>query len=223
MAILEVKERDSVERVRFFVDLAFKDYLAARVLLNKELVLQGTILASKSIEKYCKTLALMDVSGNKVLGQLKEHPLQAVNAVDAKFFAKLNPSFLKMLQVVSKLYSDFEKPAPGFTIYLQRRPILAELDFTAIAVFQKFTFRQHNEKLDTQFDRMIKKRDPRLWENNYILNNFDKNDFITARDIVYGVHVDEHLRRIEIFYEVERAGTDGNFLLSVAPRRMGTE
>jgi hypothetical protein len=212
MAILEVKDRTLIERVRLFVDLGFKDYVAARVLLNNELVLQGATLASASIEKYFR--AVTAVTGNQVLGHLQEGHLQALYAADPIFFAKLNQSFLKMLQVVYDLrYLDNpEKAAPGITISLQRRPILAELDFTVTTLVQKFTFWRHKEKLNTLFDQMLESQDPRLWENNYVLGNLDKNKFIANRDIVYSMYIDKRFKLVENLYEVERASTDGNFL-----------
>jgi hypothetical protein len=41
-----------------YLNLAFKDYIAARMLLNNNMLLQGAGLASSAIEKYLKAYAL---------------------------------------------------------------------------------------------------------------------------------------------------------------------
>ena len=44
----------TVKRIEAFFDMAYRDYIASRVLINNDYVLQGAILASSAIEKYYK-------------------------------------------------------------------------------------------------------------------------------------------------------------------------
>lgn len=65
-----------------FLDLAYKDYLAARVLLNAHLVVQGAVLASTAIEKYFK--AILAFRGNESHGHLKKAHFNAAKNFDMR-------------------------------------------------------------------------------------------------------------------------------------------
>ena len=46
------------------IDLGYRDYIAARFLLNNQLVIQGLTLASTAIEKYLKAIIVLHVKEN---------------------------------------------------------------------------------------------------------------------------------------------------------------
>ena len=46
-------------------DLAYRDYIAARFLLNNEFVIQGLTLASTAVEKYLKSIIVFHSTENK--------------------------------------------------------------------------------------------------------------------------------------------------------------
>jgi hypothetical protein len=207
-----IRDKERIQRARLFLDLAFKDYVAARVLLNQSLVLQGAILASTTIEKCFKGVAAL--TGKVARGHFKNAHVAPIKEFDPKFLEKLNPSFLTMLELVYDLryLDDPDKPKPGFTIKLERWPILAELDLTVISLLNKISFGQGDAKFTGMYEHMVEAKDARLWENNYLLANKKKEEFIARRDTVYCVRIDEGLGLIEAFYEVELASTEGNFL-----------
>jgi hypothetical protein len=207
-----ITAKDRVVQARLFIDLGFKDYLGARVLLNKKLVLQGAILASSSVEKYFK--AIVALRGNVAPGHLKKAHLASVENYDPKYFAKINQSFLKMLQLVYDLrYLDNpQKPKRNFTITLERRPILAELDAMVIDLQQKFKFGQGDQILRSHYEHMVDSKDFALWENNHILNKVDKNEFLPGTDVIYAIRIDEDLGLLEVYYETDRVSFDGDFL-----------
>ena len=71
--------------VRTFINLAFKDYIAARALLNTdlaELALGGAILASTCIEKYFK--AIMAFRGNRTSKHLSKALVNSIKNYDPK-------------------------------------------------------------------------------------------------------------------------------------------
>lgn len=182
------------------------------MLLNNGLVLQGAILASSSVEKYFK--AIVALRGNVAPGHLKKAHLASVKNYDPKFFARIDQSFLKMLQVVYDLrYLDNpQRPKPNFTITLERRPILAELDAIVIDLQGRFKFGLGDQIVRGLYEHMVDSKDFRLWENNHVLNKVDKDEFLTGRDVIYAVRIDEHLGLLEAHYETERVSFDGNFL-----------
>ena len=111
------KKTTKPERVRdviSFLNLGFKDYLAARVLLNLGLLLQGATLASTSIEKYFK--AIIAFRGNVSKGHLKGAHLRSVKNLDPNLYASLNESFLRFLRkchivsnyVLERLFYGFQ-------------------------------------------------------------------------------------------------------------------
>ncbi len=42
-------------------DLGFRDYVAARFLINKEFIIQGLTLASTAVEKYLKAIIVVNL------------------------------------------------------------------------------------------------------------------------------------------------------------------
>ncbi|WP_281989919.1 hypothetical protein [Aquimarina aggregata] len=45
----------------WLIDLGYRDYIAARFLLNNHLIIQGLTLASTSVEKYLKALIVFNL------------------------------------------------------------------------------------------------------------------------------------------------------------------
>ena len=45
-------------KIQSFLKVGYDDYLSARILINHKLLLQGTILANTSIEKYLKAILI---------------------------------------------------------------------------------------------------------------------------------------------------------------------
>ena len=86
-----VSKNQIVTKVITFLNLGFKDYVAARVLLNIGLCLQGVILASTCIEKHFK--AIITFRGNTCDGHLRAGHLKAINNYDSKLYASLNVEF----------------------------------------------------------------------------------------------------------------------------------
>jgi hypothetical protein len=70
------------------LDIAYKDCLAARVLLNAHLLLQGAVLASTAIEKYFK--AVLAFRGHQSHGHLKKAHINAAKNFDARLASVLN-------------------------------------------------------------------------------------------------------------------------------------
>ena len=79
-----------------FLNIAYKDYLAARVLFNAQLPVQGAVLASTAVEKYFK--AILAFHGNECGGHLKKAHFNAVKNFEAQLSAAFNVEFITFLQ-----------------------------------------------------------------------------------------------------------------------------
>lgn len=150
---MPTKQGQGIE-VAQWLSWADEDYLAARGLLLRDFVLQGTILANTAIEKYLKAalVARKVKFGNThdVVGLYEA--LRSSGSV-----APPNQTFLKTLCKAYKLrYSD-RLPA-GFNISLAQAKVLAEIDSTAHVLRKGFVFvrtdgREFKTKLDIQLEQ----------------------------------------------------------------------
>ena len=52
---------EKINKGSALIDLGYRDYIAARVLLNKHLLVQGLTLASTSVEKYLKAIIVLNL------------------------------------------------------------------------------------------------------------------------------------------------------------------
>jgi hypothetical protein len=201
----------NVQKARSFLNLAYKDYLAARVLLNFDLLLQGVLAASTCVEKYFK--AIMTLRGNFSDGHLKRSHLHSIKNYDSELYANLNESFLFFLQKCYKL-RYFDSITPGYSVAIIQRPTLAELDYTVSRIESRFTLMQETGKLKMLYEVAIADSEPNLYENNYVLQKMDKNTFIEQKESrVYAIRIDPPFHVVEIFYTAVRSPHDGNFLI----------
>jgi len=79
-----------------FLNTAFKDYLAAGVLLVSRLPYQAAVLASTAIEKYCK--AILALHGNQSHGHLSDAHLESMRNWDKSLYDSFNEEFLQLIQ-----------------------------------------------------------------------------------------------------------------------------
>jgi HEPN domain-containing protein len=117
---------------------ADEDYLAARALLLRAFVLQGTMLANTSIEKYIK--AALVACG---VPFRNTHDVTALceSLKSSGTVAAVNASFLKNLGKAYKLRYPDDLPV-GFNIALAQVKVLAEMDATVHALRKGFTLQR---------------------------------------------------------------------------------
>jgi hypothetical protein len=199
------------QAVRNFINLAFKDYIAARALLNTdraELALGGAILASTCIEKYFK--AIVAFRGNKTSKHLCKALVNSIRNYDPKLYSLLNKSFLEFLQKCYQLRYLDTLP-PGFTIGIVSRQVLAELDFTVHEIQKRFRFEQNNKPVEMPYDVYSRDKNPLVFDNNYLLQGLDRTEFIECEVSRYALKLDKSGKLIEVFYTT--TGKDnGDFL-----------
>ncbi|WPV67038.1 hypothetical protein [Chitinophaga sp. LS1] len=175
------------------INNAYSDYIAARVLLNKDLIIQGAILASTAIEKYLKVL-ICACTGKIVqihLTKLEEIKAQIEKIGYSVLFEKIDLKFLEILSKVYKLryYDTIKKPT---TVGFFKNQFLGELDGTE-ALFKKIINpynSETNEVILTPFKRELKNSNPDLLTNNWVATG-DKNkkNFMETDAVGFAIHI----------------------------------
>lgn len=203
-----------------FLNIAYKDYLAARVLLNAHLPVQGAVLASTAVEKYFK--AILAFRGNESQGHLKKAHFNAVKNFDPKLWAALSQEFVALLQRVYSLrYQDaLEK---NFNVVIATREFLAELDYTTVTIQESFQLKQGDKEATLMYHQDRKQSDPRLFLNNHVLSGIEKQTFISREpQFVYEVRNCPLRGFIEVSYFATPQPSDGKFMRSgFAPKDSG--
>ena len=173
------------------LDLGYRDYIAARFLLNNQFIIQGLTLASTAIEKYLKALIVFTLKGKErytyhfdSLGKLK-NILERNHYDVTKTF---DPVFVSILEKAYKIrYYDKLKGPIEIGFFLNQ--FIGELDNT-IHNLETFIMKMQNDKaLHTPYGRAIRNNDHHLYENNFVLNNQDKKDFMEKPDTAFSVHI----------------------------------
>ena len=204
-----------INLVLSFMGLAFKDYIGARTLLNQRigtgghLGLTGAVLGSSAVEKYFKAcIAVWDTPRR---WHLNNDLIEAVKTRNPSMCEKLNPSFIEFLARCYRLrYVDAIEP--GFTLHVQNREVLAELDFTVAEIERRFTIGWAGKPIQRSYDAYRENHDPLLWTNNWVLEDRDKKAFVEQRDSAYAMRIDEDMGILECFYDTDDVRAEGEFL-----------
>lgn len=193
-----------------FLDIAYKDYLAARSLLTAGLLLQGAVLASTAVEKYFK--AILAFRGNESRGHLSKRHINAAKNYDKQLSAALNDSFLLLLQRAYRLRYLDDLP-PDFNLVIASREFLAELDFTALTIQESFKMQLNGKDKEFTYHSDKNSNNLILHINNYILAGQSKQAFISAEPQgVYEVRNCAIRGLMEVSYVCTARQSDGRFL-----------
>lgn len=197
-------DRNIALRLLGFLSNAYEDYLASRILLNHNLILQGAILANTSIEKYFK--AILTFKGDKIKHTHSiKSLLPSIQNYDLKLYNNLDKEFIEQLDSCYTLRYIDSAPE-NFKIVMLRKKIIAELDYTISLMHDKIKInrnstngREHNSKyeLDKESNRI------ELIENNYLFGDLEKKDFLVGTDDVHEFQIDTNKNFIEFKYQTE--------------------
>ncbi len=173
------------------VDLGYRDYIAARVLLNKHLIIRGLTLASTAVEKYLKAVIVFNLQKKEryhfhldKLELLKKLLIKINNDVTKEF----DPLFLEILQNAFRIrYYDNLKDPIFIGLYINQ--FIGELDFTVDLIEKHIAITQNGGKSFSAYARAITDNDQTLYENNFILNKVDKKLHMEKPDIGFSIYV----------------------------------
>ncbi len=209
MTTSKTSNQNNTLEILSFLNLAFKDYIAARILILNNQLLQGAVQASTSIEKYFKAIDRM--KGNRTGGHLKIALLNQVKNYDPKLLDSLNNSFLEFLIKVYEL-RYFDTVPTGFSVNINSNQLLAEIDYTVSEIQKRFVLKAEGKVIETLYDTFLRQNDPNLFRGNFLLQGQEKKEFVEGKSTQYGILVTKDKSILEVSYVPDKFSDDGDFL-----------
>lgn len=176
-----------------FLRTAYKDYIAARVLLNKGYTIQGVMLASTAIEKYFKA-GICICTGKLIHKHLDRFDIIKKAVEDMGYgilIEKIDPAFIEIL---SKAYTlrYYDKIKEPITIGFFKNQFLGELD-GAVELFERLfvlSKTDTKEPVLTPLKQDYKSKNPDLFENNWVTTEKkDKKIFMETDCEGFAIHI----------------------------------
>ncbi|NOS94346.1 MAG: hypothetical protein HOP30_20725 [Cyclobacteriaceae bacterium] len=175
----------------WLMDLGYRDYIAARVLLNNNQVIQGLTLASTSVEKYLKAIIVFSLKERENYYyhfDRFEKLKNILSRVNGDITKDWDPLFIEILENAFRIryYDKIEEQIfMGFFM----NQFIGELDST-IDCLEKFILNAENDGTPfSAYNRAIKIKDPHLFENNYVLRKEGKKEFMEKPDFGFSIHI----------------------------------
>ncbi len=172
------------------IDLGFRDYIAARFLLNNQFIIQGLTLASTAVEKYLKSLLLFNLSEREWYNYHFDRIEKLQDLLDKHYFdvtEKFDPVFLSILEKAFKIrYYDGLKQPVEFGFYLNQ--FIGELDNT-IHLFETSIGPEISLNPITPYKQAVQNKGRHLFENNYVLTGQDKKTFMEKPTTAFSIHI----------------------------------
>lgn len=218
-------DRDTFTQTLLFT--GYKDYSAARLLLNNVTIIQGLTLASSAVEKYIK--AYLVAVGKKPrqvhLNNFKELKKQ-FGQTHLGILEKLDEGFLTLLgKAYDYRYWDYKTEIEyiGFPI-LQ---VLGELDFT-INLFESTleTFdKESGQVIDNWYWQAYNEKQKILTENNYLFQDLSKDEFMAQSMCIYSLRINPQKPNeqlvLELFLDDQQVNYDGKINTGTWIRKKG--
>lgn len=182
---------EKLDKGYWLMDLGYRDYIAARFLLNNHLIVQGLTLASTSVEKYLKALIVFHLNVREYyhyhfdrFNKLKN----LLDKVNKDITKELDPVFLEILENAFKIryYDRIERP---IFIGLYINQFIGELDYTIDFIERFIVNSQNGGESISAYSRAIKNNETHLYENNFILNKENKKDHMEKTDVGFSIHL----------------------------------
>jgi len=184
--------------------MAYKDYVAARLLLQNDMLHQAAFLINTCIEKELK--AYLFASGISVKrNHDTEKLIDRVSQIESvNWVGDINLDFIK---VINKIYESryFETLEPGYNFVINRNKFLAELDYTYSLLHSKsFKVDRQQNPIKSMYQISVENKDPLVYKNNYVLINRPKEELLDKRDLVHEFRVTEENGIIEMIYSITK-------------------
>ena len=171
----------------------YDDYIAARVLLNKDYHIQGLTLASSAVEKYLKVILAVNGKTKKEMGvhldrwdklesMIKDCYTYISKFLDERFLGVLGKAYQ------ARYYDNLNAP---IMISFFKNQLIGELDYTVSFIEKIVTLKgDQGIELKTPYQFAVAGKEPDLFENNYVLNGILKRDFMEMPDEGFGYYID---------------------------------
>ena len=176
------------------ITLGYRDYIAARFLLNHNFIIQGVTLASTAIEKYLKAILAINGRTKKVHLDKLEELRSLLNESYYDIPNKFDKRFLNILAKAYKIryYDNLNEP---ITIGFFVNQFIGELDYAISFIETQVIVNLKNQKgevISTPYYQDIEAQEPHLFFNNYILSGITKKDHMEKIDNGYAIYVDNN-------------------------------
>lgn len=166
-----------------------------------------------SLEKALKVYLLV----NDVNIDLAKHNtvklFKLLEKTNAKIVTALNRDFLKIL---SKIYLSryYEKLETGYNFVILKNQFLAELDYTFSYLDELTKFRMGRDKNfpDSKYNRDKAEQLDVLVENNYIISNISKEQYLAQPEYVYEFRIAPNYEIIEVLYKTQNTYEPSKFI-----------
>ncbi|TFE30825.1 HEPN domain-containing protein [Cohnella luojiensis] len=173
-----------------FINTAYRDYLAARILFNAGQLYRAIIISNTSIEKYLK--AYLWATGK----QSKIHVVEKLFAEACKLYPELNAINAEFIKKISESYSlryfdneVFTKENAKFRITVEQYKSLAELDFTVDLLQNLLVVEFQGRRLQGMYHADRESKNQHLFLNNFVLSGIDKKALVESEQMIYRVRV----------------------------------
>jgi len=194
----------SAKRFIGLKSVSYKEYLAARHLFNGNFLHQGAILMNTCLEKALKVYLLVNDVNIDSATHDNIKLFRILENTNAKIAAGLNSDFLKVL---SKIYLSryYEKLPIGYNFVILKNQFLAELDYSFIYLNDLTKFRLGRDEVfpKSNFVRDKEKQLKVLVENNHVIDNISKEQYLTQAEYVYEFRIAPNHEIVEVLYKIK--------------------
>ncbi|OXG05070.1 hypothetical protein BC749_10959 [Flavobacterium araucananum] len=173
------------------IDLGYRDYIAARFLLNNHFIVQGLTLASTAVEKYLKAVIVFNLEERERYNFHFDRFIYLKNLlsrVNQDVTEGFDPLFLEILGDAFKIryYDKIESPIyMGFYI----NQFIGELDWTIDFIENFIAKTQSGGQSISPYTKAVQSRDPHLYTNNFVLHKENKKDFMEKPDVGFSIYI----------------------------------
>lgn len=165
---IKTQEEVYIKNIACFLSSSFGDYMAARILMIHNKLIQACVLANTAIEKFLK--ALIEANGKKSFGKHDINKLLLfIKNQYPRLHKKLNSEFITELSKIYKTRYIDDLPI-SFNFAIIQSKFLAELNYT-YSVLEPSLRVQEKSKIKSKYEYASESKDADLWIRNYILNN----------------------------------------------------
>jgi hypothetical protein len=189
---------------------ADQDYIAARVLLLKRLIVQGSGLSNTAIEKYLKTALIL--RGIPFPRGRYGHDVVLLNEslIRADVDLKLNAQYLNILTKSYRLRYPDDLEA-GFNVVLEQVKMLTELDSAERRIRKGFEFKEGDRRQQMRVDFLLEQKAPELLERNCAFGECSRVGLFSESSQTYELRILPEGVPLEAIYETDTIKDDGRF------------
>jgi hypothetical protein len=205
-----------------YLGLAHSDYLVARHLLIAGFLEHGAMLAATAVEKHFK--AILGIQGIESNFHLNSKLSQLVCAKQPDLTKPLGASsdFLRFLEKAYRLrYAAVS--APEFSIVINQFRTLMSLDRLINELDFGFSLESNGKNLPTPYRSSLDANDPKLHENNVVLNTNTLQAFLSQQNKVLEVKIEKNLDGLRVEYVTDGVNQEGSMTKIPEVSRYKTE